>query len=323
MSGNIIDGQAIADKISEEVKTMVGYLKASNRQPHLRAVLLGDNPGSKMYAKMQRQSCEGVGIEYQLDVLFEDTSENGLIEHIQSLNYDPSVTAIILQMPLPEGFDGRKIQRMIVPWKDAEGMNPANMGNLFYGEARPGPCTAVGSIELLKSTGVKLEGKDAVVVGHSEIVGKPIAALLLAENATTSVCHIYTKDLASYTRDADILIVAAGKSQSVWTRYNRYVKKTPTLPLPDLSPLISADMIKEGAVVIDVAINRIPAGFDDNGKPIKNENGKQKMVTVGDVDFEAAKEKCSHITPVPGGVGPMTVAILLRNTVDCALAIPK
>ena len=318
MGARVIDGQAIADKLIAEVKAAAQDLAAKGRAPALRAVLVGDNPASKMYARMQAKSCEDVGIRYQLDELPEDTSEAGLLEHIARLNADRETTGIILQMPLPQGFDGRKVQATIAPHKDAEGMNPANLGRLVYGAARPGPCTAVGAVELLKTTGVKIEGADAVVVGHSEIVGKPIALLLLGLNATVSDCHIFTKDLASYTRRAEILFVAAGKAQALWTRYSRDKKKNPRLPLPDLSPLIRADMIKEGAVVIDVAINRIPAALDADGEPVKNEKGKPNLITVGDVDFEAAKEKASFITPVPGGVGPMTVAMLLRNTIDCA-----
>jgi len=318
MSAQIIDGQAIADGIIAEVKAEAEALAARGRPPKLRAVLVGDNPASKMYARMQAKSCEEVGIAYQLDTLSEDAGQDDLIAHIEALNADDETTGIILQMPLPKGFDGRKVQARIAPHKDAEGMNPANLGRLVYGTARPGPCTAVGAVELLKTTGVPIEGADAVVVGHSEIVGKPIALLLLGLNATVSDCHIFTKDLASYTRRADILFVEAGKAQAVWTRYRREKKKNPDLPPPDLSPLIRADMIKEGAVVIDVAINRIPAGFDESGEPLKNAKGKTRMATVGDVDFEAAKEKASFITPVPGGVGPMTVALLLRNTMDCA-----
>jgi len=181
--------------------------------------------------------------------------------------------------------------------------------------------------ELLRVSGVELEGKEVTVVGHSEIVGKPLTLLMLAGNATTRVCHIFTKDLAYHTRSADVLIVAAGKSQALWSRYRSQKKKhdvdpdkVPKPELPDLSYLITADMIKPGGVVIDVAINRIPVALDDDGNPELNEKGRPRMKTVGDVDFEAAQEVASLITPVPGGVGPMTVAMLLSNTVETAKA---
>ena len=318
MAAQIIDGEAIARQITDQVARDVEALKQAGRGPVLHAVQANDNAGSRMYVKMQRRTCEAVGIEYILDELPVDSSEEALIEHIRRLNGDPNCSGIILQMPVPKGVDSRKLQQLILPGKDVEGMNPANMGNLIYGKTEPGPCTAVGAVELLKSTGVEIQGRDALVVGHSEIVGKPIVNLLLALNATVSCCHIFTRDLESFVRNAEILFVAAGKAQAVWGRYRRESKKNPDLPPPDLSPLIPADWIMDGAVVIDVAINRVPAGFDENGKPLLNKKGKTKMVTVGDVDFDGAAERASYITPVPGGVGPMTVARLLRNCVVCA-----
>lgn len=318
MPAQIIDGEAIAAKIIDSLKQQVEELKADGKEPHLTAVQVGENPASKIYVRNQKRSCEEVGIKYTLEELPEDTDQNGLIGRIKELNCNPTVSGIILQMPLPKGVDARKIQSTIGPLKDVEGMNPANMGRLVYGEAKPGPCTAVGAVELLKSTGVEIEGANAVVVGHSEIVGKPIGLLLLGLNATVSTVHIFTKDVASYVKNADILFVAAGKAQAMWMRYRRESKKNPETPLPNLSALIPAEMIKPGAVVIDVAINRIPKGFDSDGKPLLNKKGKTAMQTVGDVDFEAAKEVAGHITPVPGGVGPMTVAMLLKNTVDTA-----
>ena len=324
MAATIMDGDAIAAKIIEELKGRTEELKSKGRVPHLRAVQVGENPASRVYIRNQKKNCEEVGIEYTLDELPETSTEADVLAHIQKLNEDAGTTGVILQMPLPEGVNARNIQLRISPLKDVEGMHPANMGKLVYGKAEPGPCTAVGAVELIKSTGVEIEGADAVVVGHSEIVGKPIVLLLLGLNASTSCAHIFTKDLASYTRKAEILVVAAGKSQALWLRHGRARKKNPDLPLlPDLSPLISADMIRDGAIVIDVAINRIPAGLDADGNLILNEKGKTKMKTVGDVEFEAAKEKASYITPVPGGVGPMTVAMLLKNTVDCAAALTE
>ena len=324
MTAQIIDGDAVANGIKEGLKAEIESLKAAGKGPHLVAVQVGENPASAIYVKSQKKSCEEIGIEYTLDELSAETTEEQVLAHIGQLNSDPKVTGMILQMPLPAGVDARRIQATIAPQKDVEGMNPANMGMLIYGNPNPGPCTAVGAVELLKSTGVAIEGANATVVGHSEIVGKPIANLLLGLNATTRVAHVFTKDLAHHTRDADILFVAAGKSQALWLRYKSAKKKYDKSPegdppaLPDLSPLIPADIIKPGAVVIDVAINRIAKGFDENGDPVLNKKGKPSMKTVGDVDFEAAQEVASHITPVPGGVGPMTVAMLLKNTVECA-----
>ncbi len=327
MAAVIIDGKAIADGITRKLKGEIVALKEKGKVPHLRAVQVGENPASRVYIRNQRQTCENLGISYTLDELPADSTQDALHEHIAKLNADADTTGIILQMPVPPPLDARLAQRTIAPAKDVEGMNPANLGKLLYGEARPGPCTAVGVMELLRSIEVKLEGKEVTVVGHSEIVGKPLALLLLAANASLRVAHIFTKDLAYHTKTAEVLIVAAGKSQALWSRYRSQKKKHDADPdkvakpeLPDLSYLISADMIKPGAVVIDVAINRIPVALDADGNPELNEKGRPRMRTVGDVDFEAAKEVASYITPVPGGVGPMTVAMLLFNTVETAKA---
>jgi methylenetetrahydrofolate dehydrogenase (NADP+)/methenyltetrahydrofolate cyclohydrolase len=201
------------------------------------------------------------------------------------------------------------------------------MGQLFYGGEGCAPCTAVAAVELLKRTCDDLAGKEIVIVGHSEIVGKPIAMLLLQslrESPTVTVCHIATRDLAFHTQRADVLFVAAGVSQAKWRGARARAKASgEDLVVPDLSPLISADMVKEGAIVIDVAINRIPKGVDEEGQPLKNDKGRIAIQTVGDVDFEGAKERASAITPVPGGVGPLTVVMLLKNTVTCAQAIAE
>ncbi|MFP4058237.1 MAG: bifunctional 5,10-methylenetetrahydrofolate dehydrogenase/5,10-methenyltetrahydrofolate cyclohydrolase [Candidatus Brocadiia bacterium] len=353
MAAQIIDGEAIAAGIKEELTGQVEALKTKGKAPHLVAIQANDNPGSRIYIKSQKRSCEEIGIRYTVDEQPPDSSQDHLLERIAELNTDGDVTGIILQMPLPKGCDSRTLQAHIHPLKDAEGICPANLGRVVlacsqpalqrrgtpdnYSEwleqslawplPAPAPCTAVGAMELVRATGIDLYGKHAVVVGHSEIVGKPLVLLLLAHFCTVTCCHIATTDLAEHTRRADILAVATGKPQAVWSGYWRRYRKwkkdpegTPKPPPPNLSPLVSADMVKPGAVVIDVAINRLPRALDDQGAPVKNKKGKNAMVTRGDVDFEGAKEVASHITPVPGGVGPMTTALLLRNVVEAAKA---
>ncbi len=324
MSAKIIDGKSVANKIKQEVAAEVAELSKAGKTPRLAAVQVGENPASRMYIKMQASNCDSGGIEYELIELPDEASQDELIAKIQQLNADEKVTGMILQMPLPPQIDARAVQVHIAPSKDVEGMGPANMGRLFYGGGIVAPCTPLAAVELLTQTCPDLSGKEAVVVGHSEIVGKPIAMLLLQSldaSPTVTVCHVATKNLAAHTKRAEILFVAAGVSQARWLGYNRRRKAGEEVSPPDLSPLIQADMLRDGAIVIDVAINRIPKGFDETGEPLKNEKGKNAMITVGDVDYEAALEKVSAITPVPGGVGPVTVAMLLKNTVACAKAI--
>jgi len=323
MAAELIDGKALGAQIKEQVAAEAKALSDGGRAPRLVAVQVGENPASKIYTNMQAKSCESVGIEYELLNLDDDVSQDDLLARIRQLNEDPAVSGIILQMPVPKQIDARQVQVTIGPSKDCEGMGPVNMGRLFYGGQLVAPCTAVAAVELLKTAQGDLAGKEVVVVGHSEIVGKPIAMILLQsllQSPTVTVCHIATKDLAFHTRRADVVIVAAGVSQARWGAYKRRKKAGEDVELPDLSPLVSAEMLNEGAIVIDVAINRIPKGFDANGEPLKNEKGKNAMKTVGDVDFEAAREKVAAITPVPGGVGPVTVAMLLKNTIACAKA---
>ena len=278
MAAQIIPGKEIASKIKEYVKNEIDKLKEKGIFPKLVAVQVGENPASEVYVKQQKKNCEKVGISYELKQLPKDTDEEKLISFINSLNNDDSVTGIILQLPLPEGIDVRKVQSTISPFKDVEGVNPANMGWIIYGRPVLAPCTALAVKELIEYTKVDLYGKEVVMVGHSDIVGKPVSLLLLDKFATVSVCHIGTSDagmLETHVRRAEILIVAVGKAN-----------------------LIPGDWIKEGAIVIDVGINRV-------GDKI-----------VGDVEFESAKEKASWITPVPGGVGPVTTAMLLKNVVE-------
>jgi len=297
MPAQLLDGEALAKTLREQLKTEIENLKKSGITPHLVAVQVGENPASRVYVNQQRKNAEEMGISYELKEVPADMTQNDLVKLIEGLNQDKNVTGIILQMPLPSQIDARIIQVKICPEKDVEGMHPANMGMLVYGKPTLAPPTALGAIELLKSSGVELKGKEVTVVGHSEIVGKPVSLLLLQsqlESATPTICHIATRDLTFHTKRADILIVAAGKAG-----------------------LIRGDMIKEGAIVIDIGINRVPV-LDENGNPVLNDKGKPKKKTVGDVEFDAAKEKCSYISPVPGGVGPLTVVMLIKNTVACA-----
>ena len=299
MAAKLLDGEALAGKIKEGLKKEIEELKGKGITPSLAAVQVGENPASRVYIRNQRKSTEEMGIDYQLHELVETTSEEELLQFIEKLNKDPAVSGVILQMPVPQQINARRVQMTISPSKDVEGMNPVNMGMLVYGEAKIAPCTARGAMELLRSSGVELKGKAVTVVGHSEIVGKPITLMLLEslmESPTPTVCHIATRDLAAHTRKADILVVAVGKAG-----------------------LIKGDMIKEGAIVIDIGINRVPV-LDEKGNPVLNEKGKPKKKTVGDVVFEEAAEKASYISPVPGGVGPLTTAMLLKNTVECAKA---
>lgn len=297
MAAQIIDGNKVSSGIISQVKEKVSKLKSEGRAVSLAAVQVGENPASKVYTSSQAKSCEEAGIEYKLHNLKDSISEAELKQFIRNLNNDKNTSGIILQMPLPMHIKSRSIQAEISPAKDVEGVNPANLGEVVFGNIELCPCTAQGVYELIKSTKVKLEGKEVVMVGHSDIVGKPIALLLLNDLATVTVCHIGTRDLASHTRKADLIIVAVGKPN-----------------------LITADMVKEGAMVIDVGINRVPLK-DEKGKPVLNEQGKPKMKTVGDVDFEKVKDKAGYITPVPGGVGPMTTAMLLYNVVKACQKI--
>lgn len=323
MSAQIIDGEAIAAKVLAQLKSEVEDLKAKGVAPKLVALLATENKGARIYANMQAKSAEEIGVAYKLCEMPPTSTENELIAQIGKLNDDKSVSGMIIQMPLPDGVDARKLQRMIAPTKDIEGMGAANQGGVVYapqpffkkpaeGEdgadnwleaslnwplPAPAPCTPTGAMMLIRSLGIDLYGKNAVVVGHSEIVGKPMALLLVAHFCTTTWCHIATQNLAEHTLKADILCVGVG-----------------------VPGLIKADMIKPGAIVIDIGINRVKM-LDENGEPVLNKKGKPRRKTVGDVDFEAAKEIAGHITPVPGGCGPMTAAMLMRNTLAAAKAM--
>jgi methylenetetrahydrofolate dehydrogenase (NADP+)/methenyltetrahydrofolate cyclohydrolase len=273
----LLEGKVLAEKIKEELRQEIPGLK---NKPVLASVMVGENAGAQAYVKSQRKTAEGLGIEYQFHKLNEDLSEEALIEFIQKINADKSVNGIIIQMPLPPSIDYKKISQFIRPEKDIEGMHPANMGKIVFGKARLIPCTPAAVMELLLSSGVDFYGKEVVIVGHSEIVGKPLCLLLLERFATVTVCHIGTSKagkLEAHVRKAEVLVVAVGKAG-----------------------LIKGEWIKENAIVIDVGINRV----DDK--------------IVGDVEFEEAQIHAAWITPVPGGVGPLTVTMLMRNLVEAA-----
>ena len=326
MPAQIIDGEAIAADVTSKLKVEVDQLKAKGVQPKLAALIATENKGARIYASNQAKTCEAIGIKYELCELDPASSAADCMAAVEKLNADDAVSGIIIQMPLPDGVDAKELQKMIGPNKDAEGMTAANQGGVVYApqpflrkpqEGDPGyadwlqqslgwplpapaPCTPSGAMMLIRSLSIDLYGKEAVVVGHSEIVGKPMGILLVAHFCTTTWCHIATQDLAAHTRKADILCVGVGKAG-----------------------LITGDMVKPGAVVIDIGINRVKKTGPD-GKPVLSEKtGKPLSVTVGDVDFESAKDVAGYITPVPGGVGPMTVAMLLRNTVAAAKAQVK
>jgi methylenetetrahydrofolate dehydrogenase (NADP+)/methenyltetrahydrofolate cyclohydrolase len=299
MPARLIDGEALAAKIKAELAPDIQAIKAkTGAPPKLASILVGDNPGSKVYARSQAKSCEAVGIAYQLVELPNEITAETLAARIDALGADPTVHGIILQKPLPAGVNERDITERISRAKDVEGMTAANLGKLlFYEGAQLIPCTAAAAYELIKFAGCTIKGAECVVVGHSPIVGKPVVCLVVNDLGTCTCCHIGTRDLKAHTTKAEILVVAAGKAG-----------------------LVRGEHIMPGATVIDVGINRVPV-LDAGGKPVIDEKGKKKMKTVGDVDFESAVQVAGAITPVPGGVGPVTVAMLLRNTVRAAKAL--
>jgi methylenetetrahydrofolate dehydrogenase (NADP+)/methenyltetrahydrofolate cyclohydrolase len=282
IAATIIDGSALAAANRRDVQTRVSAHHQAGRRVYLTAILVGSTPAGELYAKRQGEACAAVGIGYQLLTLPADSEDIDVAHAIRKLNDDPSVTGIMLHLPLPAHLNATELQYQINPVKDVEGVNPANIGYVVYGKTLIAPCTALAVIELIKSTGAELRGAEAVVVGASEIAGKPISLLLTEQMATVTLCHIATRDLALHTRRADVLVVAVGKPG-----------------------LIGRDHVRPGAVVIDVGINRV-----------KMPDGTTR--TVGDVDFDAVKDIAGFISPVPGGVGPMTVAMLLRNTLRSA-----
>jgi len=278
MSAKIIDGKAVSKKIREEIREEVEKLKSVGVHPGLAVVLAGDNPASRVYVKNKGEACRSAGIHSEEHKLPADVKESELIDIINRLNKDPRINGILVQLPLPLHINKELVLKSISPDKDVDGFHEINMGRLFIGQEGLIPCTPFGIIKLLEYYNIPVEGKFAVVVGRSNIVGKPVAMMLLHRNATVAICHTRTKNLKEVCLMGDILIAAAGRQG-----------------------MITGDMVKEGAVVIDVGINRM-----DNGK------------LTGDVDFESASKKAGWITPVPGGVGPMTIAMLLYNTLKAA-----
>ena len=293
----IIDGNAIADEIKAEIVAETGKLKEKGISPGIATLLVGDDFGSRMYRKQVEKNCELVEFNYIERTLPAETTEEEVVRVVKELNDDPAVSGILPLRPFPEHISDSAVINTIRVDKDIDCFHPFNMGRLMLGEPTLTPCTPAACIELLERVGVEFEGAEIVVVGHSNIVGKPVAMLALNRNANITVSHIFTSqagNLAKHTTGADILIVAAGKAG-----------------------LVTADLVKDGAVVIDVGINRVKV-LDDDGNPVLNEKGKPKTKTVGDVDFDNVKDKTRAITPVPGGVGAVTNMILLSNALTAA-----
>ncbi len=275
MAAKLLDGKSLAADIREGLRLEVEELKREGRAPGLAVVIVGDDPASRRYVNNKKKACEHVGITSYEYALSGETTQEELLALVDKLNKDDNIDGILVQLPLPSHLDEKTVIYNIDPKKDVDAFHPFNVGKIMIGEPIFAPCTPAGVMELIKLTGIEVSGKECVVVGRSNIVGKPQSMLLLAENGTVTVCHSKTKDLAEVTKRADILVAAVGKAK-----------------------LIKGDMVKKGAVVIDVGMNRLEDG-----------------TWSGDVDFEEVKEVASAITPVPGGVGPMTIAMLMKNTV--------
>ena len=282
-TARIIDGRALADTARAELSDRISRLSEQGLTVRLDAVIVTGNAAGSVYAASQQRTCSLLGIDYRLHELPDSVGADELRSTIERLNEDPAVHAIMVHLPLPEGLSVDDVQSSIAPAKDVEGVNPANIGNVIYGRRSLVPCTALATMQLIESTGVELAGRTVVCVGASRIVGKPVAVLLMQAEATVVSTNVHTPDLASFTREADIVVTAAG-----------------------VPGLLTGEMVKPGAVVVDVGINRVP----------DPETGRTR--TVGDVDFDSVSAVAGWLSPVPGGVGPMTVAMLLRNTVDAA-----
>lgn len=273
----IIDGKAVSTAVKEEIKSETAKLKEKGITVGLAVILVGDDPASKIYVANKKKACEDLGFVSEEYLLPENTKTSELLELINVLNNEKSINGILCQLPLPKQIDEQTVINAISPLKDVDAFHPSNVGKIMIGDYDFVPCTPAGIMEMLKYYNIEISGKNCVVIGRSNIVGKPMSMLLLHQNGTVTTCHSRTKDLSKYTREADILVSAVGKAN-----------------------FITADMVKDGAVVIDVGMNR--------------ENGK----LCGDVVFDEVSKKASFITPVPGGVGPMTIAMLMKNTLTAA-----
>ena len=278
MTAQLIDGNALSKQLRAQVAADTAQLKAKGLTPGLAVVLVGDNPASQVYVRNKVKACEDAGLHSVLEKYEADMSEADLLARVQALNNDPSIHGILVQLPLPAHIDAQKVIEAIDPLKDVDGFHMASAGALMTGMPGFWPCTPYGCMKMLESIGYSLKGKHAVVIGRSNIVGKPMALMLLQQNATVTICHSATPDLKAMTLQADVIVAAVGKRN-----------------------VLTADMVKPGAVVLDVGMNR-------------NDEGK----LCGDVDFEGVKQVASYITPVPGGVGPMTITMLLVNTLESA-----
>ncbi|HMW16913.1 MAG TPA: bifunctional methylenetetrahydrofolate dehydrogenase/methenyltetrahydrofolate cyclohydrolase FolD [Accumulibacter sp.] len=278
MTAKILDGNALAQKLRADFKTRAEALAARGRRPGLAVILVGEDPASQVYVRNKVNACLQVGIHSEKIVYPVDTAQQTVIDKIAELNADPTIHGILVQLPLPRHFDSDAVLEAISPKKDVDGFHAENVGALVQGQPRFIPCTPYGVMKFFADAAIDLRGKEAVVLGRSNIVGKPMAMLLMQASATVTVCHSQTRDLAAHTRRADILVAALGKAK-----------------------FVTAEMVKPGAVIIDVGINRLPDG---------------KL--CGDVDFGPVSDKASAITPVPGGVGPMTITMLLANTLEAA-----
>ncbi|MCJ7441652.1 MAG: bifunctional methylenetetrahydrofolate dehydrogenase/methenyltetrahydrofolate cyclohydrolase FolD [Thermoanaerobaculaceae bacterium] len=301
MTARILDGAAVASAMRERVAARVKELAAAGVAPRLEVILVGDDPASRTYVGSKGKACAQVGIRSATHHLPAATSGDELSALIAGLNGDPDVDGILLQLPLPKPLDGRVFLDLIDPAKDVDGLHPTNVGLLHQGRPAFVPCTPGGVLELLDAAGVALLGTRAVVLGRSEIVGKPMAALLLARHATVTVCHTRTRELASVCREADVLVAAAGRPA-----------------------LVTADFVKPGAVVVDVGVNRVEdpglvARLFPGDEERRAQLEKKGYTLVGDVDFTAVRQVAAAITPVPGGVGPLTIAGLLQNTLLAAM----
>ena len=274
----IIDGKAVSAAVKDRVKAECDALKAKGVVPGLAVIIVGDDPASQVYVRNKERACEECGFYSKKYALPADTTQQELNNLVMQLNADPKINGILCQLPLPSRLDDKEVINLIDPIKDVDAFHPVNVGAIMIGDYNFLPCTPAGVMELIHSTGIDVGGKKAVVMGRSNIVGKPMAMLLLHENATVEITHSRTQNLADITSQADILVAAIGKAK-----------------------FVTADMVKQGAVVIDVGMNR-----DGDGK------------LCGDVDYDSVKDKCSYITPVPGGVGPMTIAMLMQNTLTAA-----